>query len=170
MKNMKKVIILIVLFSGFAVSSFAQTSAGANAAATIVTPISISKVTDLNFGNISLNPTSPGGTVYLAPSAAGTRTPSAGVSLPSVTGTVSAAKFGVGGEGTSTFSIGIPSSITINGPSSSTMSIVPESSPASTGTLVGGALDLYVGGTITVGSSQTLGAYTGTFAVTVNYN
>jgi hypothetical protein len=44
------------------------------------------------------------------------------------------------------------------------------SNPASTGTLSsGGTGTILVGATLTVSASQTAGAYTGTFTVTVNY-
>ena len=175
MKNMKKILVLIVLFSGFAASSFAQnTTASASGKAVILAPISITKIpgADLDFGDIALNSTSPGGTVVITPSATPTRTaPLGGVSFPSI-GTFSAAGFTVGGDGNSTFAIGLPvSAVQLDGPSSSTMFISAfTSDPDGTGTLSGGTKDLYVGGTLTVGATQTLGAYTGSFDVTVNYN
>jgi len=37
------------------ISTFAQVSATANASATIVTPIAISKTVDMNFGNVAVS-------------------------------------------------------------------------------------------------------------------
>jgi hypothetical protein len=45
------------------------------------------------------------------------------------------------------------------------------STPSATGTLSGGgAQTINVGGTLTVGSAQVVGSYTGTFSVSVEYN
>ena len=169
MKNMKKLFVLIVLFSGIAVSSFAQISATASASANIITPISIAKNLDMSFGNIAVNPTAPGGTVTLPPSASPVRTFTGGITLPAVTGLVQAAKFTVTGEGTSAYTITIPGSITITS-SSNNMSLIPVSNPSGSGALVGGTQAIYVGGTLTVSATQVVGTYTGTFPVTVNYN
>jgi len=169
MKTMKRIFILIVLFSGLMTTTFAQISATASASATIITPISIAKNLDMSFGNIAVNPTAPGGTVTLPASATPTRTFTGGITLPAVTGLVQAAKFTVTGEGTSAYTITIPGSITISS-SSNNMSLIPVSNPSGSGALVGGTQAIYVGGTLTVSATQVVGTYTGTFPVTVNYN
>jgi hypothetical protein len=169
MKNMKKIFVLIILFSGIVASSFAQVTKTASAAATIITPISLNKILDMSFGNIAVNPLLPGGTVTLPASSPSTRTFTGGITLPATAGVVQAAKFTVNGEGTSAYSIAIPGTITIIS-GSNNMSIVPVSNPSGSGALVGGTQDIYVGGTITVGASQAVGLYSGDFNVTVNYN
>jgi hypothetical protein len=169
MKNMKKIFVLIILFSGIVASSFAQITKTASAAANIITPITLTKTLDMSFGNIAVNPTAPGGTVTLPAASTATRTITGGITLPTVNGLVQAAKFTVNGEGTSAYSIAIPGTITITS-SSNTMTIVPLSNPSGSGALVGGTQDIYVGGTLTVGASQAVGSYTGTFNLTVNYN
>ncbi|MHB9141405.1 MAG: DUF4402 domain-containing protein, partial [Paludibacter sp.] len=70
----------IVMMAGFSTTVMAQATASANAtaAATIVTPIAITKTVDMNFGNVAVGASA--GTVILAP--AGTRTTSGGVTLP----------------------------------------------------------------------------------------
>jgi hypothetical protein len=68
-----------VVLIASASSSFAQATATATSTATIVTPISITKTVDMNFGNVAVQ-TATGGTVILAP--AGTRTVTGGVTLP----------------------------------------------------------------------------------------
>jgi hypothetical protein len=75
----------------------------------------------------------------------------------------------VTGEGTSAYTVTIPGTISIAS-GTNTMSIVPVSDPNGSGALVGGTQDIYVGGTLTVGATQPVGTYSGTFNVTVNYN
>src|SRR5580704_19376676 len=97
MKNIvKSIAIAAVAVIGFSNSSFAQATATASASANIITPISIVKVTDMNFGNVAVSATLAG-TVVLAP--AGTRTTggAGGVTLPSNNGTVAGADFTVSG-------------------------------------------------------------------------
>jgi hypothetical protein len=96
-----------------------------------------------------------------------------GVTLPVVTGTVTAASFTVTGEGNSTYSITLPSSaITLTSPSG-TMSVQNfVSTPSNTGTLSSGTQEIKVGATLNVSAAQAAGTYTnasGLF-VTVNYN
>lgn len=167
---MKKLIILFVAVAGFAVTSKAQVTATASSSATIITPIAISKTADLNFGNIAVSPTVPG-TVALATS--GTRTPTGGVTLPAVTGTVTAASFTVTGSGTSTFAITLPGTISLSDGATHTMSLgTLVSNPSGTGTLAAGTATVAVGGTLTVSAGQVAGTYTNAagLAVTVNYN
>ena len=167
---MKNLLALAIIVLGFAATSFAQVTATASTTATIITPIAIEKDVDLNFGNIAVSPTL-GGTVVLPTS--GSRTKTGGVTLPVVTGTVSAASFTVTGEGNSTYSITLPSSaITLTGPSG-TMTVENfVSTPSNTGTLNSGTQEVKVGATLNVGAAQAAGTYTnesGLF-VTVNYN
>lgn len=154
----------------FSMNAFAQSSADATATATIITPISISKTVDLNFGNVAVGAST--GTVVLTP--AGDRSATGGVSLPATGGSISAASFSVAGEGTYTYSITLPGSVTITRNSGSeTMTVNTfTSTPSTTGALTAGAQTLTVGATLNVGASQVPGTYvSGTaFTVTVNYN
>lgn len=171
---MKKVTIIltgVILMTIAALNVNAQVTAYAETSATIYTPIAITKTVDMNFGNVAVSPTIPG-TVILAP--AGTRTLTGGVTLPAVTGTVTAADFTVTGEGTSTFSILIaPAEITLSN-GSSTMTVDSfNSTPTPTGALVGGTASVKVGGTLNVNAAQAGGLYTNEgdlLSVTVNYN
>jgi len=168
---MKKLFILFIAVAGFGVSSYAQ-SATATSTATVVTPITITKTVDMNFGNISVNGT--GGTIVLAP--AGTRTATGGVVTPSTAGTVTAASFDIAGQANYTYAITLPGSATTLTHTNTVDTMTADtftSSPTPTGTLsVGGAQTLTVGATLHVGASQLAGVYTsGTpFTVTVNYN
>ena len=115
---MKKLTILIALL--LVVSSanvFAQ--ATANASATIITPISISKNTDMNFGNIVAS--AAPGTVVLTP--AGARSITGGTFLPATTGTVAAASFTVTGANSFTYAITLPASVVVSDGGTNTMTV-----------------------------------------------
>src|ERR1700761_3318149 len=98
--------LLTIAMGSFAPGAFAQATATATATATIVTPISISKTVDMNFGNVAVS-ASIAGTVVLTP--AGVRSATGCVTLPTTAGTVSAATFTVSGNGNYTYSITLPS-------------------------------------------------------------
>jgi len=174
MKNMKKIFALVILLLGISAAASAQYTANATATATIVTPIGIVKVDDMNFGNVAV--TSVAGTVILAPNS--TRTITGGVTLPVVTGTVTAASFTVTGTPGYTYSITLPSTDLIitntTGGGGETMIVNAfTSDPTPTGTLgVGGDQVLDVGATLNVEALQAAGVYVSAipFDVTVNYN
>lgn len=169
---MKRLIVSVsILFSAFAYAStgFAQASATADASATIVTPISIAKTADMNFGNVATNGTV--GTVVLAP--AGTRTLSGGVTLPATAGTVTAASFTVSGSGAYTYAITLPSSVVITSGTDNMTVNTFTSTPTTTGALTSGQQVIKIGATLNLAASQAEGAYTSSvapFTVTVNYN
>jgi len=170
--NLQKLFIVSLLITVFTTNSFAQDAATATASATIIAPITITNAVDMNFGNIAVQ-AETAGTAVIAP--AGTRTSTAGVTLPSTTGTVTAASFTVGGEGIYTYTITIPSTdYTITDLTSAASMIVNTftSTPSGTGILADGAQTLNVGATLNVSAAQAPGVYTNTtgFEVTVNYN
>ena len=176
MKILTKTLGLSIVMLAFAASTFAQVTETANATATIISPISISKVTDLEFGNVAVS--TGGGTVVMN-ATTGIRTVTGDCTLPATPGTVSRAQFTVGGESGYTYSITLPAGATTIGDGvASTMTVTPwTSSPTPTGTLTGGTQTLYVGATLNVGATQTPGTYSATasngsgeFSVTVNYN
>ena len=173
MKNFSKVLAIAVIALGLSNSSFAQATATASATATIITPITIIKTADMNFGNVAVSATTAG-TAVLAP--AGTRTTggAGGVTLPATTGTVSAASFTVSGQGGYTYAITLPTSCVITDGASHNMTVNAfTSSPSATGTLsVGGTETLNVGATLNVTAGQASGLYTNATGVpvTVNYN
>ena len=168
MKNITKIIALAIVILGFSASSFGQATATATASATIIAPITLTKTFDMNFGNVAVIGS---GTVVLAPDA--TRTKTGGVTLPIVAGTVTAATFTVGGSGSSTYSIAIPTGdYTITSAANTMIVNSFTSNPGATGTLTGGTQTLAVGATLNVGAAQAPGIYTNAtgFEVTVNYN
>ncbi len=156
-----------------AVSVHAQATATSNASATIISPISISKSADMNFGNLSVD--ASGGKVILDPSASASRSSggAGGVSFPATTGTVSAATFVVSGQANFTFSAAVlNSSIQIN--SGANIMIVDNFAISSGAGVLSnlGTQTIYVGADLTVAGSQAPGVYTSAapFTVLVNYN
>ncbi len=142
--------------------------ATATGTATIVAPIGIAKTVDMNFGTIAGGATA--GTVILATD--GSRTTSGGTTVLAG-GPGAAASFNVTGEGTNTYSITLPGSVSLTGPGPAMTANTFVSLPATTGTLTAGAQTLLVGATLAVDDSatQTAGVYTSAaFTVTVNYN
>jgi hypothetical protein len=175
--KMKKTLKILVLFSvmvAFSTAAYAQVSETAAATAVIVSPITITFATDLEFGNIAAGAVA--GTVVLSP--AGVRTPT-NVTLPAITGTVTAASFTVGGTPGYTYSITLPAGATTISNGAQTMTVDTwTSDPTPEGTIeAGGTQILYVGATLSVGANQASGTYSsstaggsGDFTVTVNYN
>jgi hypothetical protein len=167
---MNRRIALAVLVSLAAVAAHAQSSASATASALakVISPITITKNTDLNFGTII---TGPAGTVIV--SAAGVETAS-GATVVSPNPSVSAAQFTVTGEPSTAYSISLPSTITItNGAQTMTVDNFT-SSPTPTGLLSAattgpGSQSLNVGARLNVLANQAVGNYAGTFSVTVAY-
>ena len=172
---MKKIKLLFLLTAGFTINTFAQATATSTVTATIIAPIAIANALDTNFGNVAVQADTAGtaGTVIIAP--AGTRTRTAGVTLPSTTGTFTAASFIIGGASEYTYVITIPSTsyIITKATTLETMTVNTfTSSPSSTGTLAGGSETLNIGATLNVAAGQVPGIYTNAsgFDVTVNYN
>ena len=168
---MKKIKLLFLLTAGFTTNAFSQATATATATATIITPIAITNALDMNFGNLTVQ-AEASGTVVIAP--AGTRTRTAGVNLPSTTGTFTAASFIIEGASEYAYIITIPSTgyILTNATTLETMTVSAfTSSPSSTG-ILDGSETLNIGATLNVAAEQAPGVYTNAtgFDVTVNYN
>jgi spore coat protein U-like protein len=166
-----KLAVMALALSG-AGSAMAAT-ASATSTSVVVTPIQISKATDLSFGAIASSGTA--GTVTLTPG--GTRTVGGGAVAAG--GTSTAAKFDVTGQAGLTYAIsmaGTSANLT-SGSDTIPFTVISDVTAsaittgiAATGTLTGGAQSIYVGGALTVAANQAAGTYTGTVAVAVNYN
>lgn len=170
-------IVAVLVFTILAVStSFAQSTANATAStsATVITPISILKAGDMNFGVVV-----PGGsatTVTLT--TAGVRSSSEGFAAlmngGSQHGTISAASFTVSGQASYTYAITFPGTIHLSDGNEHSMDVKDwVTSPSITGTLDGtGNQTLSVGATLYVGASQAAGSYTNEsdLNIIVNYN
>ncbi len=170
MKTFYKIIGSALMLGAFFTNANAQSTATASTTAVLVTPISVAKTTDMNFGTVAASATA--GTVLL--DYADGRSVTGGVSLPAGGSGQTTAVFTVTGEGTSGFSISIPSSpITLTGSVSGSMTVgtfVADLGASST--LVGGSKVIKVKGTLNVGAGQVAGTYTNAsdLFVTVNYN
>ena len=116
MKSITKTIGITAILALSVLTANAQATASATASATIVGPIAIAKITDMNFGNVAVT---TAGTVVLSP--AGARSVTGGASLPPTTGTVSNALFRVTGAQDYTYAITLPNSHRIEDASSNTM-------------------------------------------------
>jgi len=175
---------LAVVILGFSAASFGQNSDNTTATAqgTIVTPITILKNFDMQFGTL----VAAAGTVVLNPGAAPTYS-----TVVAFTGagtiTPTPAKFTVSGDFDNPYTVnisGLPTVVThTDGTTtmplsawSSTGNSVTFSAPTGTGirTLDSSGEDIFeIGATLTVaGTTQKAGVYTSTtpFTVTVNYN
>ena len=170
-KNKLFVALAFVVFTNMVV---AQSSATSSATATIIAPIGITKTTgvDMSFGNIAVSGTA--GTVVLSTS--DVRTVIGGVTLPtSFPGTITAASFDVTGAGGYTYSITIPTDISLkHATSNSVMTISTITKSITTGTLdsSSGMQQIKIGGTLNVSANQPAGVYSNAtdLTVTVNYN
>ncbi len=168
MKRNLALVALAVLLSATLVRQTAQAaSTSADATATIVSTIGISKTNDLRFGNVAAG--SSIGTVVQSPT--GTRTKTGGVTLSNVNAG-GPASFTVSGDGSASFAITLPgSAVTLSDGGTNTMTVDTfTSNPSGSGTLSGGSQSVAVGATLHVGANQPAGAYTGTFSVSVDYN
>lgn len=153
----------------------AQSSAEQTVASTgtIFQPIILTKTADLEFGTV-VRPASGNGTVVVDASS-GQRSLAGQGGLISSGASPSRAAFTVSGEGAQTFSINVPPSMTLTRSGGSETISVALTPSAGTGTLTGtpggaGTASFGVGGQLPVSNGTTLGAYTGTFTVTVAYN
>jgi Domain of unknown function (DUF4402) len=128
----------------------------------------ISSVTSLSFGSFIAG---SGGTVVVSP--ASIRTPGGGVfGIGQGGGVAAAAQFTVMGTAGASYSISLPVDNTVelsdgNGHVMALNSFL--SSPAGSGTLIGGSQTIRIGATLIVRPNQAPGSYAGAFNVTVNY-
>ncbi len=152
-------------FTTFGTITMAASTTG-NAAVDIVTAITISETTGMNFGDIA---TSGAGAVVLDTANGVTgdanNTPSGG--------TVTSAVFGLGGANVG-YTITMPASISVTGPGT-TMTVdtytylAEDTATDGTGTIASGTGTMTIGGTLNVNSPQTAGTYTGTYTITALY-
>lgn len=174
---MKKLIVFAVAILGFSAVSFGQATATASSTAVLLTPISIQKTTDLNFGSIAASATA--GTVDL--DYADGRTSTASVKLLAGTATQKTAVFTVTGEAAQTFSIttnDVAAVLPMTGGSAGVgvTGITCQEGTASTigGTAGGGSNTkvLHVKAQLIIPANAVAGTYSNTngLTVTVNYN
>lgn len=162
---------MLVKNSGRRLQSLAVAACVALAAAhtaTAQTAISIGNTQALAFGKFAAG---GGGSVTITTD--GARSAAGGVLLLSASGGT-AARFSVSGDPNLTYAIGLPAdgTATLSNDTGQSMSLSGFSStPGLTGQLdAGGNQTVSVGATLNVNSSQPASAYSGSFAVSVDYN
>ena len=170
---MKKLIVFAIAILGFTAVSFGQVvstaTASATASGTLVTAVSIVKTAGaLNGGNMNFGSIVAGtaGTVVLTTADARS---SATLALVAI-GTVSAAHFTIGGTIGQTYSVTVPTSVTVsNGGTNMTIDNFTQSS---SGTLAAATETFGVGATLNVVGTEAAGLYTTStpFNVRVDYN
>jgi Mat/Ecp fimbriae major subunit len=146
----------------------AMVSTGANAATVtatadvqILAPVALSQTAGLDFGIVAAG--SGAGTVTLN---TGSNTANCSVGLACV-GTASRGTFSVTGANTTTVVITVDASTVLTG-AGANMGLTLTPSAASV-TATGAPQTFYVGGVLSVGASQVAGTYTGTYAVSAEY-
>ncbi len=167
MKTLKQSWVIGAVVTGAAMLSLQLQAATdtAVATATILTPISITKNTDLSFGDVYPDAVTTGTVIV---DTTGSRTASGGAALGATAG--SAASFTVNGEPSATYVLTLPASPVTLTSGGNTMTIDTFTDDG-TYTLDGtGAETVNVGATLNVGAAQAAGTYTGNVTVTATYN
>jgi Domain of unknown function (DUF4402) len=163
-------IVLPVILTAISGSAFAQATASVTTtgSATLIQPITLTQGTGLAFGTI-VRPGTGTGTVTID-STTGARTLANGV--VGLGSTTSRAAYTVNGEGGSTFSIAVPATFNLTGPSTIAVALTPTGSTGTLSNALGtaGTAGFGVGGNFSVGSTTATGTYSGTYDVTVAYN
>jgi len=161
----------LVAYAAVAVFAFAATSAfagsgnpasdSATASATVISPLTVTKVDDLVFGKV-VQPTTGSGTAAIAASS-GAQIQLTGLTAPTAQGT-KPAHFTISGDNTTAWTASLSAPTTLANGSAT----IPFT--ATTSTLTGSPADVYVGGSITVSNSTTPQTYSGTLTLTATYN
>lgn len=169
--NINKKLIAAVAAGVIGIGGFAQTANAAtgNASAVLVSPISITESTPLNFGSISNGLTAGSSNVVVSATGAAT---TYGASLAKVGTTDTRGIFSVSGGANLAYTVTLPASTTItDGTTTMTVGTFTTSSLSGTSTLSAVGADTYfVGATLTVTSTNSPGTYSGTYTITAAYN
>jgi hypothetical protein len=170
MKKIKLTLSIIALSAVFSTTAVGQQSSSATAIAgtTVITPILIAKVLDLNFGIFSTGTTA--GTIVLTPAAGAVPTASSGIKIISKS-IPTAAKFVV--SGTDDYSITLPLTITLTGTTpgnTMTISNFTSNVAAGAGKLTTLSETVYVGGTLNIPINTLSDVYSNLTDLTVMVN
>ena len=167
---MKKILLFSVIMIAFTAGTFAQSSdtEQTTATATIVGPLALTKVSDMDFGTIAV--TGAAGTVVLGTD--NSRTAVGPALVPPAAGV--AASFTVNGEASRSFTITLPANgvvTLVNGANSMAVNDFLHSAGGAPALDGSGAAAFTVGATLSVAAAQVAGVYTSAnFPVTINYN
>jgi hypothetical protein len=162
---MKKLILSLLVVTAFvaapmSVFAEAENSANASGTAIILTPLTISKTTDLNFGTLAAG--NAAGAAVVADAAAPALAATGGTEVISATN-AAAAEFAVAGEASTLFDV------SCGAISLGSLVVTPDYVSQAT-TDASGDYTLYVGGSLAVPANTAGNTYTGSFTVTVSYN
>lgn len=166
MKNVKYIAAAALLALVASPAAHAVTADGTGTA-NIVAPLAIANTAGLRFGDIAPD-VNNSGTVEIETD--DDKVCAANLTCFNTSPTGAAAFDVTGADGVS-YDITVPANVTLAGAGTAAgqnMTATLVGSKAS-GTLASGADSFTVGGTLTVGANQTVGAYSGTFTVTVEY-
>lgn len=174
--NINKKLIVAVSAGIIGIGGFAQTASAAtgNASAVLVSPISITESTALNFGSISNGLAAGSSTVVVSDD--GVTATTYGASLAKVGATDTRGVFAISGGNNLAYTVTLPASTTItDGSTNMTVGTFTTSSASAgaglTGTTSGTGTDtFYVGATLTVNNTNNAGTYSGTYTITAAYN
>jgi hypothetical protein len=171
-------ILLIAAFTGTVTAQTSATVAATSAGAKLIVPMTLTETSPLHFGTINVL-TGTGGTCIL-PSNSTVRVFSAGLAASAVAPVATNAAYNVTGTMNATYALTLPATITVTETTgtSATMTISSltarfngAGADAVTSTMSATGTDSFtLGGTLTVAAAQVSGIYTGTFAVSVDYN
>lgn len=149
-----------IIAFGLTASSVTAATADGTALARILSQVSVTQVSDLDFGTIVAGTSAS--TVAINPF--GVRTCGAGLACSGASG---AAAFTVVGTAGRIVTVSVPASVTL---SNGTDTMNASLTPSAAGLLLGAAASSFtVGGTLGVAANQVDGDYTGTFDATVDY-
>ena len=162
MSNKRKIVVVASIFAVTAFLVFGERAEAisANSNAAIALPVSIVESTALNFGFASSSGVS--GTVEI--SLAGVQTATGGVGA--LNGSPTQGIFAVTGETNNAFTTNVDATSTLSGPGANMIATLSDDAPSN---LSGGSATINVSASLAVGVNQTTGAYSGTYAITVNY-
>ncbi len=162
MSHRKIVLAVLAAFAGTAPASAATVTAAASV--NVVKPVLLTKLNDLNFGTVTFAGGSSGSATVVISQLGAVTCPTGAT----CTGTPMAAGFNIQGTNKMTALITVPSTTLSNG--SDSMTFTPNA-PSSIYLPNSGApgINFNVGGSITIGAANAGGAYTGSIAVTAEY-
>jgi Mat/Ecp fimbriae major subunit len=165
MKNFLKLSAISITLIGFSANALAANSNGDISANVVGIPLGISQTTALIIGNFSSGAAS--GTIDQSGAVTG------GVIAASGGPTRSAGVFTVTGSGNSNYSFTLPATATISSGGNNMTTTLTFASSGTSGTVVralsSGTENVTINGSLAVPANQALGAYTGTYNVTVTY-
>ena len=140
------------------------TGASGNGRGRVLSQITLANTTDLDFGRVVSGPTA--GRAVIA-QGTGVRTVSGGVTAAG--GTPQRATFVVQGTPARQFTFAMPASVTLTNGTGGTMVVNTFRRSGALNLPASGIRTLFVGARLNVAANQISGTYTGSFAVTVDY-